>query len=229
MQWPLASKSPSALVQFMKEHFSMGWKLQLAIKVDNLQVEGPFKSFDAECEVLRNIRHQNLVKIISSCSNNDFKALVLEYVAQGEFGEVVVFCRPLFGYSTVTEHHDRCFMGIGISALRSFNTHCWLWSEAQQRTARRCGCPFKWLWHCKAPRWRRFYDTNPLLQRSYTLHQVVLCSLLHFIFNFLLFVSISIIPSTGFFFLYWILVMNRLWKRRRSIKNGWRLQLWYNV
>jgi serine/threonine protein kinase len=100
--------------------------LQLAIKVDNLQVEGAFKSFDAECEVLRNIRHQNLVKIISSCSNNDFKALVLEYVAQGEFGEVVVFCRPLFGYSTDTEHHDRCFMGIGISALRSFNTHCWL-------------------------------------------------------------------------------------------------------
>jgi hypothetical protein len=68
----------------MKEHFSMGWKLQLAIKVDNLQVEGAFKSFDAECEALRNIRHQNLVKIISSCSNNDFKALVLVYVAEGE-------------------------------------------------------------------------------------------------------------------------------------------------
>ncbi|KAF5462790.1 hypothetical protein F2P56_018768 [Juglans regia] len=55
----------------------------VAIKVLNLQVEGAFKSFHKECEVLRNIRHRNLVKIITACCNMDFKALVLEYMPNG--------------------------------------------------------------------------------------------------------------------------------------------------
>ncbi|XVF20540.1 hypothetical protein REPUB_Repub12eG0009000 [Reevesia pubescens] len=55
----------------------------VAIKVFNSQVEGGFKSFDVECEVLQNILHRNLVKIISCCSRIDFKAVVLEFLPNG--------------------------------------------------------------------------------------------------------------------------------------------------
>ncbi|CAI9784374.1 unnamed protein product [Fraxinus pennsylvanica] len=54
-----------------------------AIKVFNLDLEGANKSFDTECQILCNIRHRNLVKVISSCSNLDLKALVLEYMPNG--------------------------------------------------------------------------------------------------------------------------------------------------
>ncbi|KAM7462615.1 hypothetical protein LguiA_030736 [Lonicera macranthoides] len=59
-----------------------------AVKVLNLQRYGASKSFTAECKALRNIRHRNLVKIITSCSSidfrgNDFKALVYEFMPNG--------------------------------------------------------------------------------------------------------------------------------------------------
>ncbi|MBA0754915.1 hypothetical protein Gogos_020369, partial [Gossypium gossypioides] len=56
----------------------------IAVKVFKFELEGAFKSFNVECDVLRNTRHRNLVKVISSCSNDlNFKALVLEFMPNG--------------------------------------------------------------------------------------------------------------------------------------------------
>ncbi|KAJ9174643.1 hypothetical protein P3X46_013266 [Hevea brasiliensis] len=60
----------------------------VAVKVLNLQQRGAEKSLMAECKVLQNIRHRNLVRIMTSCSTidfqgNDFKALVYEYMPNG--------------------------------------------------------------------------------------------------------------------------------------------------
>ncbi|KAJ9159513.1 hypothetical protein P3X46_025019 [Hevea brasiliensis] len=60
----------------------------IAVKVLNLQHHKAARSFIAECEVLKNIRHRNLVKVISACSSidyqgNDFKALVYEFMVNG--------------------------------------------------------------------------------------------------------------------------------------------------
>ncbi|KAK1266716.1 putative receptor-like protein kinase [Acorus gramineus] len=51
-----------------------------AVKVLNFgSSERASKKFEAECEVMRNVRHRNLVKIINCCSSENFKALVLQY------------------------------------------------------------------------------------------------------------------------------------------------------
>ena len=57
--------------------------LNIAVKIFILQVQGGLRSFDTECEIMRNMRHRNLVKIICSCCNLDVKGLVLEYMPKG--------------------------------------------------------------------------------------------------------------------------------------------------
>ncbi|KAK2637934.1 hypothetical protein Ddye_025729 [Dipteronia dyeriana] len=57
--------------------------MEIAAKVFHLQTERALGSFNVECEVLSGIRHRNLVKIISGCTNDDLKALVLEYMPNG--------------------------------------------------------------------------------------------------------------------------------------------------
>ncbi|XP_031474612.1 receptor kinase-like protein Xa21 [Nymphaea colorata] len=55
----------------------------VAVKVLNLLSEEASKSFDIECNVMCQIRHRNIVKVITSCSNRDFKALIVQYMPLG--------------------------------------------------------------------------------------------------------------------------------------------------
>ncbi|XP_039687384.1 receptor kinase-like protein Xa21 [Medicago truncatula] len=55
----------------------------VAIKVLDLNMEATSRSFDAECNAMRILRHRNLVEVITSCSNKDFKSLVMEFMSNG--------------------------------------------------------------------------------------------------------------------------------------------------
>ncbi|XP_056162594.1 probable LRR receptor-like serine/threonine-protein kinase At3g47570 [Syzygium oleosum] len=64
----------------------------VAVKVLNLTRHGALKSFKAECEALKRIKHRNLLKVLSVCSGtdyngNDFKALVYEFMVNGSLEE----------------------------------------------------------------------------------------------------------------------------------------------
>ncbi|XP_045813767.1 probable LRR receptor-like serine/threonine-protein kinase At3g47570 isoform X2 [Trifolium pratense] len=64
----------------------------VAVKVLNLQKKGSHKSFIVECNALKNIRHRNLVKIMTCCSGTDykgqeFKALVFDYMKNGSLDQ----------------------------------------------------------------------------------------------------------------------------------------------
>jgi len=67
---------------------NLSYGTTVAVKVLDTLRTGSLKSFFAECEAMKNLRHRNLVKLITSCSsvdfkNNDFRALVYEYLCNG--------------------------------------------------------------------------------------------------------------------------------------------------
>ncbi|KAL7613675.1 hypothetical protein Lser_V15G08768 [Lactuca serriola] len=98
----------------------------VAVKVVHLQNRGAHKSFLAECEAWRSIRHRNLLKIITACSSidfkgNDFKALVYEFMPNGSLHDWL--------HSNVTTTKLNLLQRINIlidvaSALDYLHNHC---------------------------------------------------------------------------------------------------------
>ncbi|KAM5555346.1 hypothetical protein ABKV19_023312 [Rosa sericea] len=108
-------------------------RVVVAVKVLNMLHRGAAKSFMAECEALRNIRHRNLVNILTACSSidfggNDFKALVYEFMDNGSLEE---WLHPSTGTGELTEAPkilsliQRLNIAIDVaSALDYLHNHC---------------------------------------------------------------------------------------------------------
>ena len=101
----------------------------VAVKVLNLQKQGASKTFIAECEALRNIRHRNLVKIVTACSSidfggKDFKALVYEFMPNGS---LEMWLHPQDGLSQLRNLNLLQRMNIAIDVASAFlylHHHC---------------------------------------------------------------------------------------------------------
>ncbi|XP_023644362.1 LRR receptor-like serine/threonine-protein kinase EFR [Capsella rubella] len=105
----------------------------VAVKVLNLQKHGAAKSFIAECEALKSIRHRNLVKLVTACASidfkgNEFKALVYDFMPNGnldtwlnpevEVGSSETHPRPL----TLSE---RLSIAIDVASVLDYiHSHC---------------------------------------------------------------------------------------------------------
>ncbi|XP_043694518.1 probable LRR receptor-like serine/threonine-protein kinase At3g47570 [Telopea speciosissima] len=103
----------------------------VAVKVLNLQNPRVYKSFMAECEALRNIRHRNLVKILTSCSSldskgKDFKALVYEFMPNGSLDEWLHQSAGAQNHSRNLSLLQRLNIAIDVaSALDYLHYHCY--------------------------------------------------------------------------------------------------------
>ncbi|KAK4594907.1 hypothetical protein RGQ29_018586 [Quercus rubra] len=102
----------------------------VAVKVLNLQTKGATKSFLAECNVLRNVRHRNLVKILTCCSSinfngDEFKALVFEFMTNGSLDMWLYPMTDCENQSKNLSFLQRIIIAIDVAfALNYLHNHC---------------------------------------------------------------------------------------------------------
>ncbi|KAL5719942.1 hypothetical protein ACHQM5_012661 [Ranunculus cassubicifolius] len=102
----------------------------IAVKVLNLIEKGAVKTFLAECEALRVIRHRNLLRILTVCSSvdfhgNDFKALVFEFMHNGSLDSWLHQSTERENEPRYLTFHQRLNVAIDIaSALDYLHNHC---------------------------------------------------------------------------------------------------------
>ncbi|XP_045813782.1 probable LRR receptor-like serine/threonine-protein kinase At3g47570 [Trifolium pratense] len=100
----------------------------VAIKVLNLQKKGAHKSFIAECNTLKNVRHRNLVKILTCCSSTDykgqeFKALVFEYMNNGSLEQWLHPGLMNAGNQRMLDLNQRLNIIVGIASVLHYLHH----------------------------------------------------------------------------------------------------------
>ncbi|CAA7030596.1 unnamed protein product [Microthlaspi erraticum] len=104
----------------------------VAVKVLNMQRRGAMRSFMAECESLKDIRHRNLVKLLTACSStdfqgNEFRALIYEFMPNGSLDvwlhpeEVEEIHRP----SRTLTLFERLNIAIDVASVLDYlHVHC---------------------------------------------------------------------------------------------------------
>ncbi|GLJ14211.1 hypothetical protein SUGI_0228090 [Cryptomeria japonica] len=61
----------------------------VAVKLFNQDGQNSYRNFVRECRILGKIRHRNLVKVLSSCSTEEFSALVLQFMSKGSLDQLL--------------------------------------------------------------------------------------------------------------------------------------------
>ncbi|EFH52109.1 hypothetical protein ARALYDRAFT_905989 [Arabidopsis lyrata subsp. lyrata] len=104
----------------------------VAVKVLNMERRGAKKSFMAECESLKDIRHRNLVKLLTACSSidfqgNEFRALIYDFMPNGSLDmwlhpeEIEEIHRP----SRTLTLHERLNIAVDVAFVLDYlHVHC---------------------------------------------------------------------------------------------------------
>ncbi|XP_028788769.1 probable LRR receptor-like serine/threonine-protein kinase At3g47570 [Neltuma alba] len=89
----------------------------VAVKVFNIDMEEALRCFDIECAAICNLRHRNLIKIISSCSNDDFKSLIMEFMPNGSLD------RWLYSHNYCLDILQRLNIMVNVAAALEYLHH----------------------------------------------------------------------------------------------------------